>query len=106
MTSITHNPGGLQTELDLLNSFCFFLIKKNAKKHVNAHMMSNATPFEVSMCLLCECDRNDRFVCVVCVNVLHFISIRAVLVAVTSELRIAPQNVKDVLFGPNEYVAV
>lgn len=58
------------------------------------------------MCLLGECDRNDRFVCVVCVNVLHFISIRAVLVAVTSELRIAPQNVRDVLFGPNEYVAV
>lgn len=68
-------------------------------------MMSNATPFEVLMCLLCECDRHDRFVCVVCVNVL-LISIRAVLVTVTAVLRIAPPNVKDVLFGPNEYVAV
>lgn len=33
------------------------------------------------------------------------ISIRAVLVTVTAELRIAP-NVKNVLSGPNEYVAV
>lgn len=56
------------------------------------------------MCLLYECDRHDRFVCVVCVIFL-LISIRAVLVTVTAELRIAP-NVKDVLFGPNEYVAV
>lgn len=67
--------------------------------------MMSICNFEVSMCLY-ECDRHDRFVCVVCVNFLHIISIRAVLVTVTAELRIATPNVKDVLFGPNEYVAV
>lgn len=57
------------------------------------------------MCLY-DCARHDRFVCAVCVNVFHLISIRAVLVTVTVKLRIALPNVKDVLFGPNEYVAV
>lgn len=57
------------------------------------------------MCLY-ECDRHDRYVCAVCVNLLHIISISSVLVTVTAELRIATPNVKDVLFGPNEYVAV
>lgn len=65
-------------------------------KHVNAHFMMSIV--EVLMCLLYECDRHDRFVCVVCVIFLHLISIRAVLVTVTAELRIAP-NVKMFYLG-------
>lgn len=63
-------------------------------------MMSNAT-----LRFLYECDRHDRFVCVVCVNSPLY-QCYSCTGDSHSRAIIPPTNVKDVLFGPNEYVAV